>query len=105
MKVVIRTISTRSINDTYLYYGKEIIGEHEGKPVFHSLDPKKVIPFDTEDVSDLKRLMSKLKTFTESGFNKSVVPVWVYATGIPKREMTPKELKDICKRKLPNEYK
>ena len=46
MKALIRTVSTRSINDTKLYYGKEPIGEYEGKPIFHSLDPKKPISFD-----------------------------------------------------------
>lgn len=105
MKVGIRTISTRSINDTCLYYGKEAIGEYEGKPVFHSLNPKDIIPFDTENVSDLKRLMAKIKKFTTSGFNKEVTPVWIFNDGTIKREVTLLELNRICKRNLPNEYK
>ena len=101
MKVLIRTISTRSINDTKLYYGKEPIGEYEGKPVFHSLDPKKSIPFDTEDLTDLKRLMAKIAKFKSTGHSKEIVPVWVKADGTIQREVTEDELLKIQRRKLP----
>ena len=101
MKALIRTVSTRSINDTKLYYGKEPIGEYEGKPIFHSLDPKKPISFDTEDISDLKRLISKIAKFKSTGHSKEVVPIWVKANGEIKRELTVNELYQIQKRKLP----
>lgn len=103
MKVLIRTVSTRSINDTKLYYGKDPIGEHNGKPVFHALDPKEPIPYDTENLTDLKRLLSKIITFKKSGFNKEVTPVWVKKKGIINREVTEKELLQIQRRKLPSE--
>lgn len=101
MQVLIRTVSTRSIGDTKLYYGKEPIGEREGKPVFHALDPKQPVPYDTEDLTDLKRLLSKITTFKKSGFNKEVTPVWVKADGAVKREVTELELQKIQKRNLP----
>ena len=103
MHVLLRTISTRSVNNTNLYYGKEPIDEYEGKPIFHALDPKKPVPFDTENVTDLKRLLSKITTFKNSGHNKEVVPVWVKADGTIKREVTEKELYQIQRRKLPTE--
>lgn len=100
MKVCIRTISSRAKTKSYLYYGKEAIGEYNGKPKYSSLDAKDVVPYDLEDTSDLKRLISKLDTFEHSGYNTEVKLFWILNDGTLKRVVEPKEFQTICKRNL-----
>lgn len=86
-----------------LYYGKEAIGEYNDKPFYCSLDTDKPVPFNTQNPSDLKRLLMKAKRFETSGFNKEVKFVQITADGkrIINDDVSDDTLNNAIRRNLP----
>lgn len=103
MYMLLGVVTINSKVNGRLYYGKDPIGERDGKPFYCSLDTDKPVPFNTQNPSELKRLLLKAKKFESSGFNKEVKFVYVTADGkrIINDDVSDDALNNAIRRNLP----